>query len=311
MSDIFLSYAREDRETAEALASAFSSRGWSVWWDRELVIGTSYEFKIEEELAAAKCVVVLWSRDSVKSEWVRNEAGEGNDRDVLVPASIAPVKPPLAFRGLQTADLVGWRGDGGHPGFADLCRAIAATAGGPAGPVPMPPGGPRRKPPPPPPWYVRSRAVLLALIPVVAVITVVVAAGLVRSDDDKVRDGPAPLRVVVRSDVEWTRARPLVAGEIVDIRATGEIDTATDQPGRTSGPDGIAGEENHDNNVVAGVAHAALIARLEHEERPLRVGSSLRYRAPAAGVLLLGVNDKGRENNGGSFEVTITRVDQP
>jgi hypothetical protein len=137
---------------------------------------------------------------------------------------------------------------------------------------------------------------------------VVVGVALVQSDDEGVRGGDSQsIGVAVASDVEWTAALRLEAGQTVEIRAIGEIDTATDQPGRTSGPDGIRGEENHDNNVVAGVAHAALIGKLGEGGRPTLVGSYSRYTAPSDGVLYLGVNDKGIENNGGSFDVTITR----
>lgn len=305
MSDIFLSYAREDRATAEVLANAFEDHGWSVWWDRELVIGTSYEFRIEEELAAAKCVVVLWSTDSVKSEWVRNEAGDGNDRDILVPVRVARVKPPLAFRGLQTADLLNWRGDVGHPGFRDLCLAIAGKTGRPAAVPAGADGAPRPAPPPTPPWRGRSRAPL-AIVAVVALVAVV-GFGLIQSVDGG--DGGEEERsVTVESDVEWTAAVDLRDGETVEITARGEIDTATDQPGRTSGPDGIDGEENHPNNVISGVAHAALIGKLGEHGRPMAVGSHSRYTAPTDGVLYLGVNDRGVENNGGAFDVTVTRT---
>ncbi len=304
MSDIFLSYAREDRETAEALAAAFKKRGWSVWWDREILTG-NFSFQIEEALAAAKCVVVLWSKDSVKSEWVRNEATEGSSRGVLVPVRIARVKVPLAFSGLQTPDLIDWRGDVHAPGFEDVCRAIDATVGRPSIPTPPPPPPPPHPlPPPPPPWFLRSRSVLLALIPVVALVTVLAATGLIRSGDED-QPGPRPLRVAVDADVEWARAVEVDAGETVEITAKGEIDTATDLPGRTSGPDGIAGEEYHENNVIAGVAHAALIGKLGEGGTPMLVGSFLRYTAPTDGVLFLGVNDRGLANNGGRYDVTI------
>ena len=53
MSDIFLSYAREDRKMAHAVALALQRRGWSVWWDREILIGTAFETEIEKSLGVS------------------------------------------------------------------------------------------------------------------------------------------------------------------------------------------------------------------------------------------------------------------
>jgi len=108
MADIFFSYAAEDRDRIEPLVKALQGEGWSVWWDRELVAGPSFDEKIEEELDAARCVVVAWSKNSIKSRWCRTEANEGLERQVLVPMTIDEVRPPLAFRSSQTASLNGW-----------------------------------------------------------------------------------------------------------------------------------------------------------------------------------------------------------
>lgn len=129
MTDIFISYASEDRERARRVAIALEARGWSVWWDRHIKPGQAFDQVIEHELETAKSVVVLWSKDSVSSEWVKNEAATAAERNVLVPALIDNVKLPLEFRRRQTADLVGWNGDTTYVGFRALCDGITATAG--------------------------------------------------------------------------------------------------------------------------------------------------------------------------------------
>jgi hypothetical protein len=74
MSDIFISYAREDRPRAEAIAKALEEHGWSVWWDRDIRAGKNIASVIEEEIGRARCVVVLWSATSVRRDWVNDEA---------------------------------------------------------------------------------------------------------------------------------------------------------------------------------------------------------------------------------------------
>src|SRR5215211_8193119 len=110
MSDIFISYANDDTSRVEPLAEALQAQGWSVWWDRVIPAGKTFDEVIEEAINAAKCIVVVWSDKSVSSRWVRTEAGEGADRQILVPVLIDDVKIPLAFRRIQAAKLIGWQG---------------------------------------------------------------------------------------------------------------------------------------------------------------------------------------------------------
>jgi hypothetical protein len=137
VTDIFLSYAKGDRERARTLAIALQAAGWSVWWDRNIQVGQAFDQVIEHALDSAKCVVVLWSKRSISSEWVKNEAASAAERGVLVPALIDDVKLPLEFRRRQTASLVGWEQDPSHPGFPALCDGIAAAVGLPPAPRPL------------------------------------------------------------------------------------------------------------------------------------------------------------------------------
>jgi hypothetical protein len=131
MPDVFLSYAREDRERASVLARALESHGWSVWWDRKMVAGEAFDETIERQLVTANSVVVLWSEHSISSEWVRNEAAAASERDVLVPALLDDVKQPLEFRRRHAADLTHWTGDPSDGEFLGLVAGIAAKTRGP------------------------------------------------------------------------------------------------------------------------------------------------------------------------------------
>jgi TIR domain len=136
MTDVFVSYASEDRERAGQLAQALGARGWSVWWDRKIIAGQAFDQAIERELETAHCVVVLWSAHSIDSEWVKNEAAVAAERGVLIPALIDGVRLPLEFRRKQTADLVNWHGEAGHAGLEALCEGVAHVLGT-AAPQPM------------------------------------------------------------------------------------------------------------------------------------------------------------------------------
>lgn len=135
MADVFISYAREDRDLAARLAAALEARGHSVWWDRYIQVGHTFDEVIERELDGARCVIVLWSAASIASEWVRNEAAHALERQVLLPVRIADVRPPLEFRRRQTVDLIGWRGDGDDPGFLAVAAAIDGLMGVAASPA--------------------------------------------------------------------------------------------------------------------------------------------------------------------------------
>ena len=61
MKDVFISYASENLDTAQRVAEGLEAAGISVWWDRNIQVGTEWDKSIENALAAAKCVVVLWT----------------------------------------------------------------------------------------------------------------------------------------------------------------------------------------------------------------------------------------------------------
>jgi hypothetical protein len=124
MSDIFISYAREDRERAKALAEALEGQNWTVWWDRHIPPGRTFDEVVEEALDSARCVIVLWSVNSASSDWVKVEAAEGLRRRILVPALIEAARIPLEFRRIQAADLADWGVSSPHAGFDDLVTAI-------------------------------------------------------------------------------------------------------------------------------------------------------------------------------------------
>lgn len=146
MSQIFLSYASEDRGRIRPLANLLEEVA-PVWWDEKIRHGEQWEDAIEKAVERAGCIVVVWTADSVRSGWVKSEAAEARDRGILVPVLLDPVKIPLSFRHIETAQLQGWDGSSDHPEAQSLRAAVAAVMAGEA-PAPAPRSD--RLPPPPP-----------------------------------------------------------------------------------------------------------------------------------------------------------------
>jgi hypothetical protein len=105
MADIFISYAREDADIVRRLAAALQEAGYSSWWDANLTSGSRYLKETEAELKAAKAVLVVWSKASVESHWVADEAAVGRDENRLVAVTFDVSMPPLGFRQFQVTDF--------------------------------------------------------------------------------------------------------------------------------------------------------------------------------------------------------------
>jgi TPR repeat protein len=131
MREIFISYAREDQSWAEMLAETLEGRGWSTFWDRTIPIGKTWRETIGSELDGARCVIVLWSKTSIESGWVQEEADDAKRRGVLVPILIDNVQPPIGFRSIQAAHLENWDGTEPTQTFRRLIADIAALIGRP------------------------------------------------------------------------------------------------------------------------------------------------------------------------------------
>ncbi len=144
MSDIFISYAREDLSRVRPLADALSAHGWSVWWDRHIRAGRTFDQVIAEALDNARCVMVVWSRHSVASNWVREEADVGQKRGVLIPVLIDEVSPPLGFGRVQAAPLIEWDGAPESEAFQKLAADVTAVIGTPSVPETTAPKPPER-----------------------------------------------------------------------------------------------------------------------------------------------------------------------
>ncbi|HEY1878956.1 MAG TPA: TIR domain-containing protein [Caulobacteraceae bacterium] len=130
MSEIFISYARSTAPQAQQVAEALRALGYGVWRDDELPPHRAYADVIAERLSAAKAVVVIWSSEAVKSEWVQSEADQARADHKLVQMALDGAKLPMPFDRIQCADLAGWNGDLEAPAWRKVVASIAELAGG-------------------------------------------------------------------------------------------------------------------------------------------------------------------------------------
>lgn len=143
MTDVFISYKREERDTAAKIAAALVGAGYDVWWDAVILPGEEYRKLTTSILREAKAAIVMWSPLSVVSSWVQDEAELARKRGVLVPVLIEAVDDfPLGFGQLQTHTLIGWDGTAQHALFTPVLAAVEKLAGAPK--AAAPPG--KRKP---------------------------------------------------------------------------------------------------------------------------------------------------------------------
>jgi adenylate cyclase len=142
MADVFVSYARPDEGQAVRVADALRAAGYNVWRDDELPAHRAYADVIEERLKSAEAVIVLWSPEAAKSQWVRAEADAAWSADKLVQATLDGSIPPMPFNQIQCADLNNWNGEAGTPGWRKLIASVGAIVGSSPGA-----GGEGAKPP--------------------------------------------------------------------------------------------------------------------------------------------------------------------
>jgi uncharacterized membrane protein YhaH (DUF805 family) len=153
MADIFLSYAREDRDRAAAIAAALGQAGYQAFWDVEIPPGSSWADFLEEKLSSSKAAIVLWSKTSTASQWVREEARLARDRGKLIPVIIDGSAPPFGFGEIQAANLSHWQGDQADSNWRLLLSAVERAVGAEPRPTPQPQPHTQQNftPPPAPP----------------------------------------------------------------------------------------------------------------------------------------------------------------
>jgi hypothetical protein len=216
MTDIFLSYKREDKALVEALAKALEDEGLAVWWDTELPLGKSYASSISSALTEAKVVIPVWTQRSIHSEWVQEEATTGKRRGVLIPLRLEAVEPPIGFGMVQTADLSDWTpGDASHPEWIKLTESVRAMIAGqgaaPRASAPRP-SAPSAMPIPPRPRKAFAPVLKTAMA---GVAVIVVGAGIYYGVAQQRADAPSDVVSATEAEPAGPAAEePVVAPDM-------------------------------------------------------------------------------------------------
>jgi hypothetical protein len=147
MADVFLSYSHKDTDIVRDLVKFVEAEGFSVWWDHTIPPGKTWDDVIARGIREAKACVIVWSPDSVVSDWVKEEATLAKEGGKYLPIQVGTEQPPMGFRRIQAANLSQWHGNAQDPQWRLLMREIANLvradgAGAATGPVTAPPSVP-------------------------------------------------------------------------------------------------------------------------------------------------------------------------
>ncbi|MBK6850532.1 MAG: toll/interleukin-1 receptor domain-containing protein [Burkholderiales bacterium] len=87
MSEVFVSYKREDEARVSALVAALERHGLACWWDRGVVAGENWRARLKAELDEAGAVLVVWTKISAGSHgmFVQGDASHAQRRGKLCP----------------------------------------------------------------------------------------------------------------------------------------------------------------------------------------------------------------------------------
>ncbi|MER9164675.1 TIR domain-containing protein [Mesorhizobium sp. M0715] len=125
MADIYLIYAKEDRNRVAKLFEFFSQT-WSVWWDQ--MIRHRFAIEIEEEIKKAGCVLVFWSEASRRKDTVCDEVRLAEKNEVpVVSVTLDGSDAAYGFGGYSNSDLSAWDERQDHRDLKTLINRINAV----------------------------------------------------------------------------------------------------------------------------------------------------------------------------------------
>lgn len=130
MTDVYIAYAREDRERVRPLAESLQTEGWDVWWD-PTEPSASTSAALDQRLGSAGAILVVWSAFARGSEYVRSEAATGLYKNKLIQVRIDSAGAPRPFDQVEVTNLGHWRGERDDENWRRVMSAVRLYAGAP------------------------------------------------------------------------------------------------------------------------------------------------------------------------------------
>src|SRR5262245_42663029 len=93
MADVFISYSKSYVQITQDLAADLEAKGLTVWWDTDLLAGESFRQRIIQELQACKATIVIWTPQSVTSDYVISEAERARKAGKLIQVRTEDIQP--------------------------------------------------------------------------------------------------------------------------------------------------------------------------------------------------------------------------
>lgn len=129
MSDVFISYTRDDRAHADQIKRRLEALGLDVFLDVDggVESGSSFPQRIADEIAATKSVVAIWTPYALTRDWCRRECFLARQLGKLLPIAVAPLTPGdlREFVDASYESLEDFEGQEKHFGWSQVLGSIA------------------------------------------------------------------------------------------------------------------------------------------------------------------------------------------
>lgn len=135
--DVFISYARSERNRVEPIKLKLEALGVSVFFDVEGIDGgATFPDVIDQALRKSRAVLCAWSPIYFQRPWCLIECRNAKAQNRLVPIATQAIDeftPPADLQGVNYYDLAGWTGSNDHEDWNRTLKRLGVLIGRPIG----------------------------------------------------------------------------------------------------------------------------------------------------------------------------------